>query len=155
MLKPLCCLTWQQTKMPTRNTHDASGSRPHSGASRRRGSPRCKAARQCRTARLLCLDGRERCENEHQMPPCMRLASWTSGDSHRSSRSSSACRKSRGQRCRRASRSAQCSVADLGGWVLRVQVGWNVATSEVGRIGRQGKCAGGALGPCRLPDEHC
>ena len=75
-----------------------------------------------------CCAWREQCENvDHlggKMPPRMRLALSTSWDSHRSSRSSSACRKSRGQRCRRASRSAQCSVADLGGWVLRVQVGW-------------------------------
>ena len=58
----LCCLT----SMTTVNTHDASGSRPHSGASRRRGSPRCTAAHQCRTAQLLCLE-KDQCENvEHQ-----------------------------------------------------------------------------------------
>ena len=76
---------------------------------------------------LSCRAWREQCENVDlgaKSPPWTRLALSTSRDSHRSSRSSSACRKSRGQRCRRASRSAQCSVADLGGWVLRVQVGW-------------------------------
>ena len=84
-----------------------------------------------------------------KMPPWTRLALLTSGDSHRSSRSSSACRKSRGQRCRRASRSAQCSVADLGGLGVRVQasrMGRNVATRHWQQ--GQGKCAGGAPGPC-------
>ena len=84
-----------------------------------------------------------------KMPPWTRLALSTSRDSHRSSRSSSACRKSRGQRCRRASRSAQCSVADLGGLGVRVQasrMGRNVATRHWQQ--GQGKCAGGAPGPC-------
>ena len=77
---------------------------------------------------LGCRAWREQGENVDlgaESPPWTRLALSTSRDSHRSSRSSSACRKSRGQRCRRASRSAQCSVADLGGWVLGCkQVGW-------------------------------
>ena len=35
------------------------------------------------------------------------------------------------------------------------RMGRNVATSEAGGgRGRQGKCAGGALGPCPLPDEQ-
>ena len=37
------------------DTHDVFGSPPHSGASRRHGSPRCKGVLQCKTALLLSL----------------------------------------------------------------------------------------------------
>ena len=93
---------------------------------------------------------RDQCENEDN-PKALFIRStlWTS---HRSSRSSSACRKSRGRRCHRASRSAQCSVADLG----EVQVSGRMGRNVLALVGsqQQGKCALGAWGPCRLPDEH-
>ena len=88
---------------------------------------------------------RDQWENEAN-PKALLIRStlWTS---HRSSTSSSACRKSRGRRCHRASRSAQCSVADL----REVQVSGRMGRNVLALVGRQASVpwARGDLAGCQ------
>ena len=88
---------------------------------------------------------RDQWENEAN-PKALLIRStlWTS---HRSSTSSSVCRKSRGRRCHRASRSAQCSVADL----REVQVSGRMGRNVLALVGRQASVpwARGDLAGCQ------
>ena len=84
---------------------------------------------------------------ENEANPKALLIRSTLWASHRSSTSSSACRKSRGRRCHRASRSAQCSVADLG----EVQVSGRMGRNVLALVGRQASVprARGDLAGCQ------